>query len=223
MWRYFYKIDQYDRTYCPANIIYSPYISPDDSTYCMSWDHEDPYQFSTYRTAYTKDTVDFFYKREREFLEMFKDKPWAPEILEIDDAQKKIFYKWGKSCNHLIYSGEQDLNELCPTWKEQLSAIITDVYDAGYYKMSMYPHCCYLDESNNLRTMDFYACVSRAHPLIEKTVLQGLIGLDEANRFGTASAGDYIDFTVFFKEAMLYHIKWPDNPLPGLYRKLTGL
>ena len=215
-WHYYYKIDPIDKTKCSTNMLYTPYVNDDNTILCMAWDHTDPYQEGTTRPLYTKELVDFFFNRELEYLEKVKDYNWAPEVLEIDRKNNRIFFKWYKqTCNTIIYTGN-NLVSICPDWEQQLSDLIIDLLNAGIYKMSLYPHCMYVDEFGKLHTFDFYACVDKDSAYIEKNLIEGIIGSQSVGRFAETQTGNLIDFKKFFKNTFRY-IEWPNDFLRRFY------
>ena len=216
-WQYFYKMR--NGVYSTTNMLYSPSINPEGTVMCMDWSFDNPYQASN--TGRTEELVTFFFERELKYSEVFKDYHWAPKIIDIDG--RKIFIEWNKeSCNTILFVNNQNLTEVCPTWKEQQFNILKDIKDAGYYKMALYPHCFFLDNAGTLKTIDFYGCIEMNHPYIERDKIAGIIGPDSGGRFDSATNSGVIDFSVFFKNTLLTHLGtiWPDNPFPDHYNKL---
>ena len=39
----------------------------------------------------------------------------------------------------------------------------------------MYPHCHYIDNDNNMRSIDWYGCVQVNNPYVEEKYMQGII------------------------------------------------
>ena len=213
-WKYFYKIDHLDKTLCSTNMVYTPYVSPDDTIFCMSWDHGDPYQDGKNRPYYTAEMVDFFFNRELECLKLFEGKQWAPEVLEINTECKQIFYKWyGSTCNQLVFGNDaNNIDEICPDWKTQCRDIVSQITQLGYYKMSLYPHCFYIDNTGTMRTMDFYASVPTSNPYVKMSFIQGMVGESSISRFADAAVNDEIDFSIFFSQTLSKYNTWPKNP-----------
>jgi hypothetical protein len=222
-WIPYYKIDPIENRLTRHNMLYTPLVNPEGNIMCMLWDADSGYQ-TRYgpRPEFTQELVDFFFNRELTHLEIFKDYSWAPEIVDIDVSGKKIFYKWyGETLNNVVYDSSRNLNKEIPTWKKQLEIILNDIYKIGYMKMSLYPHCHYLDNSGNIHTMDFYGCAPCSDPFIEVSKLYGMIGPRSNERFEEATTNGIVDLTFFFKRAMTHYIKWPEDPLPEIYKRIT--
>lgn len=224
-WTPFYKINPDDNQLIETNLIYTPLVSPDGSRFCMLFDYTHKYQnedlahWLPARPYYTKEMVEFFFNREVKYLDVFKDRLWAPQNITVDYAKQTIEFDWaGETCNQIIYSGRQ-LEDYCPNWRDQMFNIIEDIVTSGYYKTSLYPHCYFID-NGILRTFDFYGCVERSAPFVELENIKGMIGETSTSRFLSATFGDYLNIEILFKEALKQYIKWPGDPLPELYKRL---
>ena len=224
-WKPFYKINPEDNNLIETNLIYTPLVSPSGNTFCMHFDHTSKYQTEDLahwlpeRPYYTKEMVKFFFDREVEYLTVFKDRSWAPGNITIDVEEQKIFFSWtGETCNQIIYSG-RELKDECPDWKEQMFFIIKDIVDSGYYKTSLYPHCYYFD-NGVMRTFDFYGCVRASDPYVKLDLIRGMIGETSGPRFEAAIQGDVLNIEILFKQALESWVKWPDDVLTDMYRKL---
>ena len=224
-WTPFYKINPEDNKLIETNLIYTPLVSPSGNVLCMHFDHTSKYQnedlahWLPNRLYYTKEMVKFLFEREVEYLTIFKDKPWAPRNITIDLEEQKIFFSWaGETCNQIVYGG-RSLDEALPDWKEQMFNIIKDIVDSGYYKTSLYPHCYYID-NGVLRTFDFYGCVKRNNPYVQLENIQGMIGETSGPRFAAAIKNNILNVEILFKEALQSWVKWPDDVLPDMYKRL---
>ena len=222
-WRYLYKIDYLNGHDVSTNMLYTPLINPEGNIMCMKWDAKDAYQIEN--TKLTQELVDYFFQREIIHLPLFGDYTWAPRIIDIDIIYKKIFIEWNtETCNHIILGkNRMAFSDICPDWEQQLFTIIKDITDKGYYKMSLYPHCFFLDKDNVLKTFDFYACVSQKERYISLKRLEGMMGGDKPYRFTEATVDDRIDFDIFFKRSLQEHISWPNNALNKIYHKIYDL
>lgn len=224
-WTPFYKINPDDNQLIETNLIYTPLVSPDNSRFCMLFDHTNKYQnedlahWLPERPYYTQEMVKFFFDREAKYINVFKNKSWAPKNITIDYDKQTIEFDWvGETCNQIIYSGRK-LEDYCPDWKEQMFNILKDIIDAGYFKTSLYPHCYYLD-AGVLKTFDYYGCVESSNPYVKLEHIKGMIGETSTPRFISATVNDSLNIEILFKEALKQYIKWPEDPLPEFYKRL---
>ena len=93
-WKPFYKYDNDGTPNCMSQQTYEPLVSPDGKTFCANYDWQNNYQhiWQPDRAGYTQEVVKYFFNKEVEYITRFKDKPYSPDILDIDYANKRIFY-----------------------------------------------------------------------------------------------------------------------------------
>lgn len=223
-WDHYYKIDPEYNSRVGNNMLYTPYINKDRTIMCQSWDHTNPYQKPHKRPDFTEKLIDYFFVREVEHFTRYKNKSWCPEIYDIDFSKKRIYLEFpGETLNDVAYMEGRGLDVEIPNWREQVFDIIKDIYDNGYMKLSLYPHCFYVSkQTNRLKTFDFYPCISRKNPYIPITDFVGMIGNDSTGRFKEAIEGDNINFNYFFERILSTHVKWPTDPFPEFHKRLFG-
>lgn len=216
-WQYLYKIDYEHGHNVTTNMLYTPMINSDSNILCMLWDARNPYQCEN--TNLSDELVNFFFNRELTHLKLMQKFDWAPKIVDLKD--NKIFIEWGESLNHILMSG-RNLEEECPTWKDQIFNIIKDILNEGYYKVALYPHCFFINKAGKIKTIDFYSCVGIKERYIDRKNLEGMIGEQSNDRFNLSTVDTRVDFKKFFEITMTQHLSknWPDNPFPEFYKRL---
>jgi len=207
---------------CMAQQTYEPLISSDGKVFCKNYAFPNAYQYqeTSDRPFYTKEVVDWFWRMELFFIKYLQHKPYAPEVLHIDETERRIFIKWyHSSCNDIIYKTN---NWPKDDWMKQIQSIIHDQIQSGVYKLTMYPHCHYIDNSGQMRTIDWYGCVPTNYPFIEEKYMQGIIHgsarfrLDET---GPAQNG-LLNLETMFKRSLSTHVKWGEYSLDFIYRQI---
>ena len=220
-WKYYYKVEYEDGHEVTTNMMYSPKVNPEKTIMCMIWNENEIYQKEN--TRLTKELIDFFFAREVQYLTYFQKFDWATKLIEIDFDNRNIFIEFsGETLNNIITDPNRSLDIECPDWKDQISNILQDIKDEGFYKMALYPHCFFMDNNKKINTFDFYGCVSIAYPYIERNKVENLIGPDSLERFNIATKNGVIDFSIMFRYTLLNHLHhiWKDNPFPEFYRKI---
>lgn len=224
-WTPYYKRSPdagYHQVRCETNLMYTPLVNPEGNVMCMYWDHFSDYQNYKQRPAFNEELLSYFFDKEVKYLSEFQEFSAAPRILDIDYNKKKVFIEWkGETCNDIVFDDSRELNNECPEWKQQLSEIVTHIFDKGIYKTSLYPHCFFIDQGQ-LKTIDWYACFPKDNCLVDYGLLKGMTGNNSSHRFEEALVDNKVDFSLFFKRAIREHVKWPENPLPSLYQQLYG-
>lgn len=207
---------------CMAQQTYEPLVSADGTIFCKnySWPTEYQYMETRDRPLYTKEVVDWFFENEVKYLEFFQNKSYAPEIIDINYNDRKIYLKWyQKSCNQIIYSGNAWPEEL---WRKQIKDIIIDQYKEGIYKLTMYPHCHYISDNGNMRSIDWYGCVPVESPYIQEKYMQGII--HDTAKFRLAEVGrpidNFLNLEIMFKRSLSQHVLWGNQNMNYIYREL---
>ena len=221
-WSYCYKIK--NEKLETTNLLYTPLKNLEGNILKMKWDPNEPYQKSNKNLD--QDLIDFFFDREVKYIQIFKDKKWTPNIINIDTQNKEILLEWNhESLNAIINDPNRDLNTECPDWKEQIYNILLDINEMGYYKLALYPHCFFLSKDKTIKTIDFYSVIEKSYPFVERKLIEGMIGSDSTQRFDMATTDGLINFEFFFKITMLNHLEktWvKDNPFPDFYKRLIN-
>ena len=220
-WIPYLKLD-YNGHECMAQQTYEPLVSLDGKTFCKNYSFPTEYQYRETgdRPLYTKEVVDWFFSNEIKWIEYFKEKPYAPEVLDIDFQNKKIYLKWyRKSCNQIMYSG---VGWPEVQWRQQIRDIIVDQFRSGVYKLTMYPHCHYIDNDGNMRAIDWYGCVPVNAPYIEEKYMQGII--HDTAKFRLAETGaavkDVLNLETMFKRSLGTHVLWGDQDMSYIYKEI---
>ena len=151
-WQVFYKYNNLDRA--THNSVYVPYVNVDKTVYCMDYSNANS----------------FFFDNEIKWLEHIQHESYAPELLDINKKEKYITFKWyNTSINHLIFNHKFDSID-------KVSNTLEQIEKQNILKLNFFPHTCYVDSDQNIRTHDFYACASANNPLIEMEKIQGVLG-----------------------------------------------
>jgi len=205
-----------------AQQTYEPLISSDKTVFCKNYSFPNKYQYreDSIRPLYTEEVVEWFWNNELKYIEYFKNKAYAPEIIDIDYNNRKIFLKWyGKSCNQIIYSGEEWPQNI---WQQQIKDIVLDQYNEGVYKLTIYPHCHYISNDGNMRAIDWYGCVPVNEPYIPEKYMQGII--HETAQFRLEETGKAIDnilsLETMFKRSLSTHVKWGNQDMAYVYKEI---
>ena len=215
-WQPFFKYGD-DGTLCLAQQTYEPLISTDRKVFCANYHWKNKYQrMYESRDLYTEEVCDWFFQNELYHLEKFKDKSYVPNILDIDYKNKKIFFEWhGYTFNEMLHNRET------VEWQEQLKYIMIDLYNSGTYKLTMYPHCHFLDANGVMKTIDWYGCVTITNPLIKAKYMDAIVHetarfrLDETDRSDT-----HYNLELMYKQSMLNHVKWQGQSLGYIHDEI---
>ncbi len=211
-WKYYYKLGPGGHK-TESNLLYTPTVNNEGTVMCMHYRIDKQYRSNT-PDELTQDLVDWFFKREVKFLKEMQHLSSTPEVYHIDYTNQKIFIEWNKeTLSQIVHNLKRSIDSEIPNWKEQLVSIFKDLYLTKHYKLTLYPHCFFLDKNNNIKTFDFYAVVPHDERYIERKIIEGVIGPTSMQRFDQSTVDGKIDFQDFHRITVKTYIKdyWLDN------------
>ena len=220
-WDLFYKIVNPTMKLETTQMVYEPRVR--DDVFCMNFVYPCTYQTQQtkkYHECYTEEFVFWMFERELKYLKKCEGFSWAPEILEIDYKNKRIFFRWyGYSCNNIIFGKNLDLKKI-EEYKKQIRKILEEQINISLYKLTMYPHCHYIDNNGNMRTFDFYSCFDKDNYLMELNKIKALLG-DSDYRFLECINENSINLKQMYINTLKKNSGWPTETTKGLDEKLN--
>ena len=220
-WNYYYKYDKITRDRYHTQMVYEPKVSPDGLTFCMNFVYPSTYQFEQskkYHECYTNDFVQWMFDREIHFLDICKNFSWAPEILDIDTINRRVFMKWNHvTCNDLLFAPNVD-PEIINDCQTKLATVIKEQAENGIFKLTAYPHSHFLDTNGNLRTFDFYACATNEDYTFKIDDLKALLG-ESYQRFLECVTDGNINLKLMYTKTLCDYDFWTNNITKEIYEK----
>lgn len=210
-WQYYYKLTEYGRP-VESNLVYTPLISPDNNLMCMHFCIDKKYRTNTPESL-TNDTVSWLFQREVKFLQELKDSSFTPTVYDIDFNKQKIFIEFtGETLSQIVNDSTRDLNTEIPNWKDQVLAIINELTNLGYYKLSLYPHSFFINKDKKIKTIDYYSIVPHSERYIKRDIIEGIIGAGGKYRFDQATDNGILDFKKIYEITITQHLRnfWKD-------------
>lgn len=220
-WNYVYKIanNEIQRT----NVLYTPTINSSKDKMCMHFWTESPEYMDASCVPRTDELMQFWFEREAMYLEQFQGKSWCPKLYEIDQTERKILIEFNQeSLNWAVYTEGRSLDDYSKNWKEELYSVVKEIYDLGYYKNALYPHCFFYGKDGNLKTIDYYSVMPIDDPYISKSVVRPIIGVDSQHRYKEVENDDYYDASLFFKNTLANWVEWPDDFAKEIHARIYG-
>lgn len=167
--------------------------------------------FNPVGNRYPQDLVTSSFEREYGYLDRFRDYVWAPEVTSIDYSNRKIYFKWyGNTC----------ADKLSTNWKEQLEEIVTDLAEQRVYKPSFYPKFFYVDDKDQIHAYAFYSASDRSEQPISMDFYRPILNPERAKLVDEIEIDGKLDMAVLQKLAFTSYIKWPEDYLSEVYRKV---
>lgn len=176
-----------------------------NDTACMNFNPENP--------KYSQQLIDSSFRRELKFLEQIQSLKWSPEITEVDEPSRKIYFKWyNNTCE----------DRLPQNWKYQLTDIVKDLHRLKIYKPNFYPKCFYIDNKDIIHSWIFYSSSSYEEQPIDIDFYRPILNSDRLQTIEKISVAGKVDMKLLIEQAFTDYIRWPDHELKNIYNKVYG-
>jgi hypothetical protein len=222
-WKYYYKLNL-NGTPWASNLLYTPKVNPEQTVmcahYCIDLEYR-PYE----TTSVPEDLVDWFFKRDVNFLKKLSHLKTTPELYDVDYENRKIFMEWNKeTLSQVLFTPSRDLDIEVPNWKDQMKDFFVSTKANNFWKVSLYPNCFFISKDGQLKTIDNYAIIPYEERFIERKIIEGIIGKDGAYRFDHATdEKGFIDFKKFFEITITTHLKeksWGNTVFSDIFEEV---
>lgn len=149
----------------------------------------------------------FWFESELQGLDILSEKPYRPDVIDIDTVNLTIEIDWGKSLNHMIHEGTAPT-----TWKDDVNAIIKDLEASSIYKLNLFNHTFFYDRNNTLKLIDCYGCLDGSAK-VQFDDLAAVLTTTSKDRFAPFidSEGNLKIKEIYDATKMVNVGNWPDN------------
>lgn len=138
-WRHYYNLEGEERV--RANLVYTPYVSPDNKTFCMSFNRDPAYHINEAENAqWTEELLAERFWREIKFHTMASFRVPTLKVLDIDIQKRQIFLKWYGDDFYTQGLKAGGYYNVLPDWQTQWKQSIMEMWDIGITKMSLHPN-----------------------------------------------------------------------------------
>lgn len=162
-------------------------------------------------TRYPTELIDDSFKRECRYLLKLQKFKWSPEIIEINNLDRFIKFKWyNNTCE----------TTLCANWKEQLYTIVSDLHTEGICKPSFYTKYFYVDNQDILHAWAFYSASDYSEQPISMNFYKPILNEERARLISQIAPNGILDMRELVRIGFTDYIKWPEDCLPEIYYKV---
>jgi hypothetical protein len=181
--------------------IYQSLVNETADIFCMFFDVSNK--------KYPIDLIQSSFDREVKYLYKLKKYKWCPEVIEI--KENKIYLKWyNNDCRH----------QLPQNFEDQLLQIALDLHKEKIYKPSFYPKYFYVDNNDIMRCFNFYTACNYNEQPIDVNFYKPIFNEDRLKLINQISVDNKLDVKILIKHAFNDYIKWPNDVLPKIYKKV---
>ena len=219
-WTYLYKLME-NGIKADTNLLYVPKLNPEKNIMCMHYSPDKNYKKDGVTDL---DLINWFFEREVRFLTDLQHLKCTPMLYDVDIKNKKLFIEWNnETLSYVVNDPNRSIDEELPNWKHQLKEAFKEFHNAGYYKMSLYPHCFFIDNNKQLKTIDYYAVVPHNEPYIEYKLIEGIVGEYGKYRFEMSTDNGLLNINKFHEITVTTHndVYWPYNPFKEVYEEIN--
>lgn len=213
-WKHYYSIDDQGRPW-PTGAIYEPLVSPEGDVLCMRFDPNNSFR----NNPVSEDLANDCFQREVKYLNKFKNYSWCAKLLDIDLRSRSVFIEWNHDCCEKIIMSGRNLNSRAEDWKQQLTQIVSDIKENSVYKITMYP-CYHFIKEGKLKAFGFYTTCDYAEQPIDINLYRPILNEDRAKFIDSLWPNGKVDFAVLNKYSLTEYVKWPEDPLPEIYKQV---
>ncbi len=163
-WDYLYNWD--GEYWHRANLVYTPYVSPNKKTLCMSFNRDTNYHTDVEENKlWTEQLLNDRFSREIKFHSMAKSAGIPTlNIIDVDLSKRLISFEW-----HGADFYTQGFNTLS-NWQDQWLQIIRKMWNAGIYKFSLHPNS-WVAHEGTLIPFNWFFCFEKNESIVIRDFL----------------------------------------------------
>jgi hypothetical protein len=138
-WDLYYNLE--GEEYVRANLVYTPYISPDQRTLCMSFNRDIAYhKYPEENELWTEELLTDRFNKELEFHKLASTVMPTLKLLDVDTAGRKVFFEWHGDDFLMQGMKANGYENVLFDWQQQWQHRIEEMWSLGIYKISLHPN-----------------------------------------------------------------------------------
>lgn len=138
-WNYYYNLEGSEEV--RANLVYTPYISPDKKTLCMSFNRDVGYHKYDYENVnWTDLLLDDRFNREVLFHSRASKVMPTLDLIDIDATNRNLYFKWYGDDFYMQGLSAGGYDKVLFDWQQQWQDRVTSMWNAGFVKCSLHPN-----------------------------------------------------------------------------------
>jgi hypothetical protein len=166
-WDFYYNFEGENAV--RANLVYTPYISPDKKTFCMSFNRNPAYHQDN--TQWTDDMLIDRFNREIKFHNIASSHMPTIPIIDIDYKNKNIFLEWYNDDFYMEGLKNNGYDNVLVDWKSQWKILIKKMQYIGIIKFSLHPNSWVVKDSTLIPFNWFFSYMYDEPPIDIKSLL----------------------------------------------------
>jgi predicted component of viral defense system (DUF524 family) len=169
-WNYYYNLEGQENV--RANLVYTPYVSPDNTTFCMSFNRDRGYHKNENENVqWTEELLTERFLKEIKFHSQASETIPTLRIKDINHSNRKIFLEWHGDDFFMQGLKADGYNKVLPNWQEQWLDLIKKMRAADIFKISLHPNS-WIAHQDTLIPFNWFFCYQEND---EAVTLQSLL------------------------------------------------
>jgi hypothetical protein len=137
-WDYYYNLEGTEHV--RANLVYTPYVSPDKKTLCMSFNRDlDYHKYDYENIRWNAEILKERFDKELEFHSIASKVMPTLKLQDVDMDNRKIFLEWHGN-DFLMQGMTNGYDSVLPDWQAQWIDRIETMWANDIYKISLHPN-----------------------------------------------------------------------------------
>lgn len=161
-WNLYWNLE--GNEYVRANLVYTPYVSPDNKTICMSFNRDIAYHKHSHENVlWTDELLTERFNKEIAFHTAASLVMPTLNMLDIDVAAREIYFEWHGDDFLMQGHNAGGYENVLPDWKEQWIDRIETMWNHDIYKISLHPNS-WTAYNGDLIPINWFFCYNAGDP-----------------------------------------------------------
>jgi hypothetical protein len=219
-WSLYYNLEGEQQV--RANLVYTPYVSPDGSTFCMSFNRDTRYHNNVEENAPWNDKLlDERFNREVTFYNRVSGHIPTLKVKKINSVNRTIQLEWHGDDFYMQTLKAGGYEKVLPDWQEQLKDRMRTMWQLGIRKISLHPNS-WTVKDGVLIPFNWFFCYDVEEQIIIKDVLMQ-ISTDRQKKLASVLDSNGFHFSSPYSATTIQKIalnsfrtNYPANLIDGL-------
>lgn len=161
-WKYYYNLE--GDTQVRANLVYTPLVSPDKTTFCMDFNRDTNYHiYSEENQLWTDNMLTDRFERELKYHSLMSKVMPTLRIKDVDYDNRRIFLEWFGDDFYMQSLNRGGFDNVLSNWQEQWIDRIQTMKNNNIVKISLHPNS-WVAHNDVLYPLNWFFCIDTTEP-----------------------------------------------------------
>lgn len=161
-WKYYYNLE--GDTQVRANLVYTPLVSPDKTTFCMDFNRDTNYHiYSEENQLWTDNMLTDRFERELKYHSLMSKVMPTLRIKDVDYDNRRIFLEWFGDDFYMQSLNRGGFDNVLSNWQEQWIDRIQTMKNNNIVKISLHPNS-WVAHNDVLYPLNWFFCIDKTEP-----------------------------------------------------------